>query len=102
MLAVVDGLAEEHSRFKTSVFEGSTILGRVSVVADVLGREMIESSERAVSGRKAFSISPVESSVRIKSRKNFILTLPSRKASRPIPLNSKSIFFLAASERDRA
>ena len=49
---------------------------------------MIESSVCAVPGLKADSITPLESSCVMNSRKKRILTLPSRIKRRPIPLNS--------------
>ena len=83
----------------------STILGRTSCW--VSGREkeesdIMESSVCVVPGRKAVSISPLESSMVINSRKNRILTLFSRMKRRPMLQNSSWMVPLAASSRDIA
>lgn len=91
------------SRVRQSPLQGSTILGRMSVLL-VLGRgvldaDMMESSEWVlVPGRKTLSMLPLESKVRRNSRKNRILTLFSRINSLPMPLKSNSMFFFAASD----
>ena len=63
---------------------------------------MMDNSVCVVPGRKADSISPLESSWLINSRKNRILTLFSLMKRRPMLQNSSWMVLLAASSRDIA
>ena len=63
------------------------------------GLDIMDSTECAVSGRKAYSISPLVSKLAMKSLKNLILAFLSWMTSLPMLPKSNWMFFLAASER---